>query len=353
MSRRQSRALAVALASALTLGGAGAAWAAPVSPETAPSYGTSASKDHHKKDKNRSKKHKSKKHRSNKHNSGTTFTDLGNKPGVFNIEKETEKNRNFRTAAWTAKDLQVTLMSIPVGGDVGLEMHDDTSQFLRIESGSARVMMGDENKLGFVRDAGADDVILVPAGTWHNIVNTGDTPLKLYSLYGPAHHPEGTVHATQADDPHSGDPVPSPKIGKVGPRENFSVDNGAVPAVFNIAEATRTNTNFRTAAWTSPLLQLTLMDIPVSGAVGLEMHDDVDQFLRVESGRAKVYFGTSQSNLRFSHVAKAGDAILVPAGTWHNIVNDTPDGPLELYSLYGPQQHPQGTVHVTQADDQH
>lgn len=95
------------------------------------------------------------------------------------------------------------------------------------------------------------------------------------------------------------------------------------------------------------------MSIPVGGDVGLEMHDDVDQFLRVESGRAKVYFGDSEGNLRFAGVAQADRAILVPSGTWHNIVNASPKEDLKLYSIYGPQQHPQGTVHETQADGEH
>ena len=130
-------------------------------------------------------------------------------------------------------------------------------------------------------------------------------------------------------------------------------DIGERPAVFKIAKETLKNRNFRTAAWTADDLQLTLMNIPVGGDVGLEMHSDVDQFLRVESGKAKVYFGDSPGTLRFAGVAQADSAVLVPSGTWHNIVNDSPKQPLKLYSLYGPAQHPQGTIHPTQADDQH
>ncbi len=285
---------------------------------------------------------------------GLTVSDIGERPAVFKIAKETLKNRNFRTAAWTADDLQLTLMNIPVGGDVGLEMHADIDQFLRIESGSALVMMGSETSLDFVRKAGAGDVILIPSGTWHNVVNASRTePLKLYSLYGPAAHPQGTVHRTQADDPHSGEAKPNPTIGTVDPVAPFTKDPGAVPLVFDIEDATARNTNFRTAAWTADDLQLTLMNIPVGGDVGLEMHSDVDQFLRVESGKAKVYFGDSPGTLRFAGVAQADSAVLVPSGTWHNIVNDSPKQPLKLYSLYGPAQHPQGTIHPTQADDQH
>jgi mannose-6-phosphate isomerase-like protein (cupin superfamily) len=91
-------------------------------------------------------------------------------------------------------------MSIPVGGEVGLEMHDDRDQFLRLESGKARVQMGPEkDDLRFDREIEDDWVILVPAGSWHNVTNLGDEPLKLYSLYAPPEHPKGTVHKTKAE----------------------------------------------------------------------------------------------------------------------------------------------------------
>ena len=86
------------------------------------------------------------------------------------------------------------------GGDVGLEQHHDIDQFLRVEEGTARVMMGDsEDNLDFVREVSDDYAILVPAGKWHNIVNTGDKPLKIYSIYAPAEHPHGTVHKTRQE----------------------------------------------------------------------------------------------------------------------------------------------------------
>ena len=92
------------------------------------------------------------------------------------------------------------LMAIPAGGDVGLEQHHDIDQFLRVEEGTARVMMGDsEDNLDFVREVSDDYAILVPAGKWHNIVNTGDKPLKIYSIYAPAEHPHGTVHKTRQE----------------------------------------------------------------------------------------------------------------------------------------------------------
>lgn len=125
------------------------------------------------------------------------FKDYGADPIVLDIEAYTLGNDNFRTALWTGDNLQLTLMSIPVGGEVGLECHHDIDQFLRIESGRALVEMGDSrDRLDFSQEAGDDFAILVPAGKWHNIVNKGKEPLKLYSIYAPAEHDHGTVHRT-------------------------------------------------------------------------------------------------------------------------------------------------------------
>lgn len=129
--------------------------------------------------------------------------DYGAEPLVVNINRLTKMNRNFRTALWTGKHMQVTLMSIPVGGDIGIEMHPDVDQFIRIESGAAGVMMGkSKNNLNYRRKADANFAIIVPAGTWHNIVNIGSVPLKVYSIYAPPHHPFGTVHKTKQDAEH-------------------------------------------------------------------------------------------------------------------------------------------------------
>lgn len=127
--------------------------------------------------------------------------DNGPGPYVVNIEDTTKENETFRTAIWTGKHLQMTVMSIPVGGDVGLEKHYKEDQFLRVEQGKALVQMGpEEDEVTFEAEVEDDWVILVPVGLWHNIINIGDEPLKLYSLYAPPHHPFGTVHQTQADD---------------------------------------------------------------------------------------------------------------------------------------------------------
>ena len=129
--------------------------------------------------------------------------DYGCEPFIFNINHATNMNQNFRTTLWTGRDMQLTLMSIPVCGDIGVEMHPDVDQFIRIERGHAKVYMGNCQK-GVVEQADANEnfAIIIPAGTWHNIVNVGNCPLKLYSLYAPPQHPVGTVHQTKQDAQH-------------------------------------------------------------------------------------------------------------------------------------------------------
>lgn len=125
--------------------------------------------------------------------------DYGPVPFVINIEEATRQNNTFRTALWTGSHLQLTLMSLNIGEDIGLEMHPGVDQFIRIEEGQGLVKMGDSKyNLYFQRNVNADYAIIIPAGTWHNIINTGNIPLKLYSIYAPPQHPHGTVHATKA-----------------------------------------------------------------------------------------------------------------------------------------------------------
>ena len=135
--------------------------------------------------------------------------DYGGEPFVFNIDHVTTMTRNFRTTLWTGQHLQLTLMCIPISGDIGVEMHADTDQFIRIEKGRAKVMMGTcRHTMREKATVGDQDAVLIPAGTWHNIVNVGCEPLKLYSIYAPPHHPFGTVHKQKADamceKPHGG-----------------------------------------------------------------------------------------------------------------------------------------------------
>lgn len=125
--------------------------------------------------------------------------DYGPRPLVIDIEQAAEQNNNYRTALWTGKYFQVTLMSIPAGGDIGLEVHPATDQFIRIEEGQGLVQMGPSKENLNVQQMAYDGyAIMVPAGTWHNITNTGHRPLKVYVIYAPPHHPHGTVQATKA-----------------------------------------------------------------------------------------------------------------------------------------------------------
>ena len=126
--------------------------------------------------------------------------DYGPQPFVADLDRLTQCNNAFRSALWTGEHLQLTLMSIPVGEDIGLEIHPATDQLLKIEQGSAVVRMGySQCNLNMEKKVWAGFVIIVPAGTWHNVINTGSVPLKLYSVYAPPQHPRGTVHPTKAD----------------------------------------------------------------------------------------------------------------------------------------------------------
>lgn len=137
---------------------------------------------------------------------GKKSVDHGRKPWAVNIDDLTVGNKNFRTTSWTGEKLQMTVMSIEVGGEIGIEKHDDGDQFVRVEKGSARVMMGKtKEKLTFDRNVSADWAIFIPQGFWHNVVNTGNEPLKVYVLYAPPEHPAGTVHKTAADAALQGD----------------------------------------------------------------------------------------------------------------------------------------------------
>ena len=131
--------------------------------------------------------------------SSALVTDYGPHPFVVDISKATLHNNTFRTALWTGNHLQLTLMSIPVGEDIGLEVHPNVDQFLRIEGGQGLVQMGDTKEHLYIRQPVFDDsAIFIPAGTWHNVTNTGNKPLKLYSIYAPPNHPWGTIHQTKA-----------------------------------------------------------------------------------------------------------------------------------------------------------
>lgn len=113
---------------------------------------------------------------------------------VADIEKLTVENTDFRRVLYTGKYLQLVLMTLQPGEEIGAEVHEDHDQFFRIESGSGEVRI--DGKATPVKD---DDAVIVPAGARHNVVNTGDAPLMLYTLYGPPEHRDGVVHKTKAE----------------------------------------------------------------------------------------------------------------------------------------------------------
>ncbi len=126
--------------------------------------------------------------------------DYGKEPIVFNISEVTKRNSNFRTTLWTGDYFQLTLMCIEVGGEIGLEMHPDVDQFIRLEQGEGIIKMGRRRNCFDLQEKVYDDyAFIIPAGTWHNLINTGNVPLKLYSIYAPPNHPFGTIHRTKAE----------------------------------------------------------------------------------------------------------------------------------------------------------
>jgi mannose-6-phosphate isomerase-like protein (cupin superfamily) len=119
---------------------------------------------------------------------------------IGDIERRTLENETFRTVLFTGEHAQLTVMRLGPGEDIGLEQHADRDQFIRIEQGRARVELGSrEDRVDETHDAADDWAVVIPAGTWHNVINTGEGELKLYSLYAPPEHPDGTVHRTKAD----------------------------------------------------------------------------------------------------------------------------------------------------------
>lgn len=110
------------------------------------------------------------------------------------IEELTEDNSDFRRVLYTGKNLQLVLMAIQPGEEIGKETHADGDQFFRVEKGKGEVWIdGQRSKIK------SDDAIIVPAGAHHNIVNTGDKPLRLYTIYAPPAHRDGIVRVTKAD----------------------------------------------------------------------------------------------------------------------------------------------------------
>ena len=126
--------------------------------------------------------------------------DIGPEAQSFDLEQATRENTNYRTVAWSGRYLQVTLMSIPVGGEIGLEIHPDTDQFLRLDAGRGRAQIGpSKDELTFDREVSDGWCVLIPAGTWHNVTNVGDEPMQVYAIYAPAHHQPGKIHRTASE----------------------------------------------------------------------------------------------------------------------------------------------------------
>ena len=113
---------------------------------------------------------------------------------VDNIEQATVANEDFRRVLYTGKNLQLVLMTLPPGCDIGEEVHDDRDQFFRIEQGEGVIRIdGVDNR---VED---DFAVIVPAGARHNVINTGSAPLRLYTIYGPPEHRDKVVHKAKSD----------------------------------------------------------------------------------------------------------------------------------------------------------
>lgn len=120
---------------------------------------------------------------------------------IKNIEDAAKENSNFRKVLYTAKLSQLVVMSLKAGEDIGMEVHDDTDQFIRIEQGRGKAILD-----GVETPIEDNSAIVIPSGAEHNIVNESDEEMKLYTIYSPAHHRHDVVHATkeeaEADDEH-------------------------------------------------------------------------------------------------------------------------------------------------------
>lgn len=136
----------------------------------------------------------------NHDNSCYNHYDQGPNPFVTSLCEDVMHNDNFRTTRWTGSELQLTLMTIPCNSEIGLEIHCHTDQFLYIESGMGTMMMGKcKETLDYQCRVMSGTGIFVPKNTWHNLINTGCCPIKLFSIYAPPEHPHGTIHRTKSD----------------------------------------------------------------------------------------------------------------------------------------------------------
>jgi mannose-6-phosphate isomerase-like protein (cupin superfamily) len=118
-------------------------------------------------------------------------------PGyTINIERAALENEDYRRVLYTARNTQLVLMTLQPGEEIGLETHEEHDQFIRVESGVGKVILDGEAHA--LEDGSA---VVIPAGVEHNVLNTSREPLRLYTLYSPPEHPDGTVHRTKRDEP--------------------------------------------------------------------------------------------------------------------------------------------------------
>lgn len=128
---------------------------------------------------------------------GPEAKEEGGDPWVLNIDESTVKNDHYRIEQWTGKYMQMVLMSLKPDEEIDLEIHEKHDQFIRIEQGEARILMGKTKEdLSFDEIVQDDWAIFIPAGYYHNVKNVGGEDLKLYTIYSPKEHPEGTLHST-------------------------------------------------------------------------------------------------------------------------------------------------------------
>ena len=115
---------------------------------------------------------------------------------IGNIEEQTKENKNFREVLFTGKHSQLVVMALKPGEEIGNEVHNEVDQFLRFEEGKGKVILNNKDEY----TVGDGDAVVVPAGTWHNVINISNKePLKLYTVYSPPEHPDGTVHKTKVE----------------------------------------------------------------------------------------------------------------------------------------------------------
>ena len=125
---------------------------------------------------------------------------------TVNLPRQTMMNSDYRQVLWTGDYMQITMMCIPIRSDIGLEIHEETDQILRVEHGYGQVRMGyKKNELNFVQNVRQGDIICIPACTWHNVINIGNRPLRLSSMYAPPHHPAGASQRTKNRDKENKD----------------------------------------------------------------------------------------------------------------------------------------------------